>query len=501
MASFRKCVALAPPCVTQTDPATGTTRPEDCPSGDYRRADIKSYYAGTNTGWIRFWADWFDLQTEGPQFIRTPVLRALDQNIEQAKQAGLRVILTSRRVILTSRSYPLWANGTGRLVTNPNDSNAPFINPTDGCVIKLAVDKPTLLTRPDPVNGLRTRFPIFRPPGEPANVCTGPASVSYDFNVGEGSDYYFWILFLATRYNPTNRQLPPPGPFGTIPLPAVPAAATIDCLEFVNEPTGAEGWPQRAADPTAYIAPAVVANMFRPARIIRERDLAGVRGPLMLGPATQDHLGADTLTITSAQSFTEKLLDDLRGTRRFRETRNFIWTHHNYNDITRKRDAAPTSTGGLNPTRPTRTNSAALVRNKLAAHRWKGWPRNQLGNPRVFLTEGGAIRARFNLTQRSGEADADFAARLTTYRDCEQTKRLRYMYERMRRERGIGRGIALFTNWLFNQQPGSLDTGLVDPVGPTGTGRKRRAYNTWRRLTTTKTSAAAPQRPTSCPPG
>lgn len=493
--AFRKCVALAPPCVTPTDPNTGTTNPADCPSGDYRRADIKSYYQGTNTGWIRFWADWYDLQTDGPQFVRTPLLTALDQNIAQAKQAGLRVILTSR-------SYPLWANGTWKFVADYRNSSSPLSIPPgeQECFNQLAGDKGALRTRPDPVNALRFRFPISRNANAFADVCDSPTTVTYNFNVGEGSDWYYWILFLATRYNPTNRQLAPRGPFANIPLPPVPAAATIDCLEFVNEPTGAEGWPQLDAS-SILIAPAVVANMFRTARIIRDRDLAGVRGLLMGGPATQDILRNDTVELTSAPTFTEALLDDLRGSRLFRETRNFIWTHHNYNDVTRKRDAAPTRAGGLNADRPARTNSAAVVRNKLVAHLWKGWPRNQTADPRLFLTEGGAIRSKFNLTQRPGESDEDFAQRLTAYRDCEQAKRLRYMYERMRRERGIGRGVSLFTNWLFNQQPGSLDAGLVDPVGPGGTGRKRRAYFTWRRLATQKTTTAAPKRPTRCPTG
>lgn len=293
---FRKSVCLSPIC----DPAN------PCADGDYRYRggpqgnppSVASLFAESNTSWIRLWADWYDIQRGGPDTIDSERLYALDENIAKAR----REIIVEREgkrlggVLLATRSYPLWANGTARLVRNQEEADSRLVNEDDPCVVALARDRPFLTDEMNelPVRDLRFRFPLARPAGQNAEVCLGGSAVSYDFDVGDGSDWYYWIKFLATRYNPTRPQptLHGDDPYAQLGLepPQDREAAVIDCLEFVNEPNGPEGWPQLDAD-DAMIAPIVVAQMFKTARKIRMRDLSGADGPLMAGPAVSTSSG------------------------------------------------------------------------------------------------------------------------------------------------------------------------------------------------------------------
>src|SRR3954447_12676493 len=84
---------------------------------DYRVSLNRAYYADTQTGWIRMWADWPSLQPDGRYPIDDPAspgyakLLALDAQIRQACSDGLRVMLMPYR-------HPPWANGTASLVRN-----------------------------------------------------------------------------------------------------------------------------------------------------------------------------------------------------------------------------------------------------------------------------------------------------------------------------------------------------------------------------------------------
>src|SRR4051795_6906787 len=84
---------------------------------DSRAYSNRTYYADTQTGWIRMWADWPSLQPEGRYPIDDPAspgyakLQALDAQIRQACSDGLRVMLMPYR-------HPPWANGTASLVRN-----------------------------------------------------------------------------------------------------------------------------------------------------------------------------------------------------------------------------------------------------------------------------------------------------------------------------------------------------------------------------------------------
>jgi hypothetical protein len=77
---------------------------------DYRAYSNRTYFADTQTGWIRMWADWPSLQPNGAYRIDDPAspgyanVQALDAQIRQACADGLRVLLMPYR-------HPVWANG------------------------------------------------------------------------------------------------------------------------------------------------------------------------------------------------------------------------------------------------------------------------------------------------------------------------------------------------------------------------------------------------------
>ena len=82
---------------------------------DYRVSRHRAYFAETQTGWIRMWADWLSLQPDARYRIDDPAnpgypnLMALDAQIRQARADGLWVMLMPYR-------HPAWANGTAGLV-------------------------------------------------------------------------------------------------------------------------------------------------------------------------------------------------------------------------------------------------------------------------------------------------------------------------------------------------------------------------------------------------
>ena len=95
----RRCVSLG---------ANGVINPGS--TQDYR--SCRHFLLDTGTKWVRIWADWPSLQ---PEADRAPDrgsgawrLRALDDQIAQARSDGIGVILTAYR-------FPTWANGTAGL--------------------------------------------------------------------------------------------------------------------------------------------------------------------------------------------------------------------------------------------------------------------------------------------------------------------------------------------------------------------------------------------------
>lgn len=506
---LRKCVALSP---LYEDAHNLSDLTDNLVAGGEQDTTLAQ---STGTSWIRIWADWLHMQPAGPESIQPTLLATLDANLAAARRAGLGIILVSR-------SYPLWANGTDSLVgtrTGPLVVNgsineaAPWINHAAPVrAHTLEIDRPGIVRTRFPVEELRYRFPVSGPAclgGRGGPRGTGRLNYEWDLHAasapgaGDGSAWYNWILFLATRYNAT-RGLGLPSPFRSFAAPvADPGNTWIDCLEIVNEPLGFEGWPQAGGDGEITTGSVkAVAQMFATAQTIVDRDLAGTSGPLILGPASEDRLRtANAATRSTTQAFTHALLGALEenGFNAAR-TGRFVWTHHNYDDFTNLRTGAP-PTNLLKPD-PKRTNSAALVRAMLVEAGWRGYADSGSGEkaPRLWLTEGGV--------------DLGGLRGSSTRRQVDQAKRLGYMWEVMRREdfepgdRFIGAGISMFTNWLFNQSVQGIDrrkrpqespnTGLRYPGPielPGSNGSARRAYDTWRGLEQPKVNTRLPPKP------
>ena len=208
----------------------------------------------------------------------------------------------------------------------------------------------------------------------------------------------------------------------------------------------------------------------------------------MVGPATVDTLTSSdqaTRTYIPCDLFTDRLLALLKAAqsdeeRPYRPTRRFAWSHHNYADVTRQRKRPPNKgmpgivKPFIDPGQRNNTNSAALVREYLRYHKWRGWPDTDEANPRLLLTEGGVRRDKL---QKSDDENLHGQALEKAHAD-----RLEEMYELMRRSTGIGEGIAMFTQWLFyDKSRDKFDSALLSAVERGG--RKRQpAFDRWSAL-------------------
>jgi hypothetical protein len=165
--------------------------------------------------------------------------------------------------------------------------------------------------------------------------------------------------------------------------------ATIDVLEIANEPN-LQCWPQqgRSTDPAnAFAAGPVVihdvlARMFATAKTIVARY---GEEPALGGPASADSVG-DTRPRTGYDTLADRLLQALRDAT-FTGGDRFVWTHHNYTDVTFDQGAGTAAPDAARMTR--RTNFAADVRRRLIAGGWAGWPAADPADPGIMLTEGG----------------------------------------------------------------------------------------------------------------
>lgn len=444
---LQKSVALAP-IDTSNDPLVA-------PASDVRRSDVRSFLSadpsGAGASWVRVWADWLDLQETGPATLRVDLVDALAENIALARQAG-------KRVMLTSRSYPLWSNGMAGIPETEASLGFDAAAPGWRATVEDRRRRP----------GSRLKLRRFRFPGDAA---AGPRSM----DVGPDSAWARWITFLAAYFNADRtaaRDLPEPYRTLLRGLDRRPDA-WIDALEFVNEPNGPEMWPQRDAQ-GGFVAADVVAEMFRTAQGI-QRSFRATPAPLFVGPATSDALGTSDRMLTSVDDFTRAVLHHLRAIG-VAPGKGFAWSHHNYTDITKACWRMPTD--GRAPTlldgrKHPRTNRTQLVRQLLEIEGWAGWPKGRAGDPRLLLTEGGVQREK--LTARPGVALEKQHERL-----------LADALRRLRDERGFGRGVDMVTHFLL-YTTASFDSGLVElpaaPGLPTPEALerlKRRAYHAWR---------------------
>lgn len=500
---MRKCVALAPE-VNLPHPPDEISSPRF--PGRGKSPSVLELFQSSRTDWIRLAVDWPAFQPDSADKVNADAVTALDEDIAAARSVGLRVILVSGR-------YPYWSNGTQSLLVPAGQPGAgePIgigdpITAYDECVKQALRQRfgpqadVTVRARPPEMvkDILLNRFPggvPYRSVDANGNVSCPKPEELFRFAVGPGSDWYYWIRFLAARYSPEHKGVPDRYADQPLPPQRDPAHMFCDVLEFVNEPNLAQaGWPQRDKDDQP-LSHKVVTEMFRSARQIRNTDLAAARGPFMAGPATSD-------LESSGDGFTENLLRRLKSTKVFpgrpksrdfpRGTieagPNFIWTHHCYHDVWHPgthapRTVAPNKDGqygrrGAPGAAPPTVNRAALVRNKLYHNGWAGWPNGDPRDPRVWLTEGGVWRA----TLRGGmfPTGLNVGARY----DREQERLLEAMWEHLLDENELGRGISMFTQYLFYTKA-DYDSGLLYRSDDNGA-VLRPAYHTWAALRKSK---------------
>jgi hypothetical protein len=399
----RRAVALGP---------AGTIYPGS--TQDLRFGANRTFLADTRTRWVRLWADWPTLAPSRGTF-DTARLTALDAQIAQAKRDGLSVILTLYR-------FPTWANGVDAMTPD-----------------QVAATMPDRRTAGQSDASAKSVY--FHPPDD----------------VSATSDWAAFVGALVARYSRNSVTRPN-------------AAAIVDVLEVANEPN-LTWWPQQApsatGDPytssgTAITAAALVARMFATAQQVTA---AYGGAPILAGPGNADQSDTNRLK-TGYASFANRLLDALAAAS-FTAGPSFVFTHHNYTDVTYDEGAGSTSPDAAS--QPTRqTNRAADMRRRLIG-RWAGWPAGDANNPQIFLTEGGVtlgnIASKWGITTASAQR-------------AKQADLLRRNWNRMASGPDSA-GIAMLSQYLFYTDP-NYDDGLNETYESGG--GKRPAYTTWKSL-------------------
>lgn len=235
-------------------------------SFDNQRAQL----AGTNTKWVRFWADWSELQPNPSSSFDNNLWAPLDGQIRDAIAAGYYVIVTAYR-------YPLWTNQARR---------GPL------CLASAEAEK---FVVPDQIGtyypGTTTRTP--------------------------------WSLFiehLTIRYNPAN-----PGNQGAwahcVEILNEPNVQMQPLWENQCDPAAA-GWKPQIQR--------FVAEMMRTAQNVKN-GIGGAKDfwPILLAPATGDTEKKSTIRMPY-DIFTSALIAELSS---FRPGGWFGWSHHNHRDI------------------------------------------------------------------------------------------------------------------------------------------------------------------------
>ena len=384
-------------------------------SQDLRVAGNRTFLRDTRTRWVRLWADWPTLQpTRGTW--DAGKLAALDAQIAQAQLDGQKVILTLYR-------FPTWANGTAAMTTD-----------------ELAATMPDRRTANQADTSAKSV--LFRVPDD----------------VGPQSDFANFVASLVNRYSRNSAQ-------------RASAWSIVDVLELANEPN-LQWWPQMSpstsGDPYAssggagITAPAAAAQMF-----VTGQQITNNYGgePILAGPGMADQTDTNRLK-TGYASFANRLLDSLAAAG-FTAGPRFLFTHHNYTDVTYDQGAGSTSPDAAS--QPTRqTNRAADMRRRLVG-RWAGWPVGDAANPQLFLTEGGVTLG--NLASKWGLTTA-------AAQRAKQADLLQRNWNRMNSGPDSA-GIAMVSQYLFYTDP-NYDSGLNDAYESGGA--KRPAYFTWRGL-------------------
>jgi hypothetical protein len=252
---------------------------------DYRAYSNRTYFAETQTGWIRMWADWPSLQPDGRYRIDEPAspgyakLQALDAQIRQACADGLRVMLMSYR-------HPRWVNGTAALVPN---SDAEISFQYADRMSAAAWSKYLAAGRNAAAYNPSRRALEYRVPPE-----------GYPLD-GAWSKFF---EFLMRRYHYGQRS----------------SGRYVWAFELVNEPNY-QLWPQIG------IAPAI-ARLMKTAEAVSAR-VGHTTG--MYAPSCSD-TDTGSRIVTRYDDFATALLDAFPAVGYLPHSRQ-AWSHHNYLDV------------------------------------------------------------------------------------------------------------------------------------------------------------------------
>jgi hypothetical protein len=347
------------------------------------------------TRWVRIWIRWDKAQLLPPVFVP---MADLDGPLNDAPQCGpgcgFRYIQAIDEQIALAR-----AAGLNVILTTwffPRWANGTAGKPADWA----REDRGAAADPVERLKPLEWRIPI----GE----------------LGRDGHYGRWLAWLMDRYAVHGRGL---------------------TLEIMNEPNG-QLWPQQAASATDPYGPGGVTVGRHVAEMITTAAALGAaRGhPIGLAaPALSDRARPNDRLFTGLETAvpqTLAALDELA----FPPTPSFAWTHHNYSDIEADIRA------------PTRAEALR----ELLRGRWRG--RGGPGDPRVWLTEGGARLG-------SGEV-RDLAA---------QAALVAASWRRM----SAAPGIELFSNYLMYGDP-VANSGLCEPIASGGAPRP--VWEVFRRL-------------------
>jgi hypothetical protein len=394
---------------------SGTITPGS--SHDYRVAGNRDFFAQTGTRWVRMWADWPTLMPDASGF-DPAMIGSLDAQIALARRDGLRIVLTLYR-------FATWANETAAMTPQQ----------------------------------LADTMPDRKASAASSDTSAKALNMRYPDDVSPGSAWGDFVDRIASRYSRAN--------------PGRPSLdATIDVLEICNEPN-LQWWPQQgpSTDPAnAFGAGPVVihdvlARMFATAKTIVAR-YGGE--PLLGGPGLADSTAATNSRLRTGYDTTSDVLLPLvagAGPR-------FVWTHHNYSDVTFDQGAGTTAPAVTNPPSHA-TNFAADMRARLVRGGWAGWPAGDPADPWLMLTEGGVTMQSIRSTARWAIPDTDPAAQR-----AKQAELVQRSWNRMA-SATEGAGIAVTSNYLWYTDP-NFDSGLCDTFASGGA--TRAAYATWRAL-------------------
>jgi hypothetical protein len=413
---------------------------------------------GTNTRWVRLWADWVyhypptaqiaepsnafitndqGQQSLNPKAMNASYVQAMDNNIAAAVAAGHPVILTLYR-------FPWWANGSVGL------SDA---HPTD------QYDR----TDQDHVHQSPTSWKSY--------FLRSPS----DFSAT--SAWRSWITYICTRYN-----------YFT-PTPTLYGPAWVWGVEVVNEPNH-QMWPQSAqsqtSDPWAVGSPLMGTTAVEMLATARDVTRRYGNAPVVMGPASDDSDEAPSRLITPFGKFTADVVHQVAQAGLWNEGPDpyLVWTHHNYDDI--EKHLVDAQRGEVYPRV---AEVIALLQNGGGyggQYAWQGFPGRSSESAELWLTEGAARLTSISRLYANSQPLEINRPGL----DQLQARLLEACYNAMSSSTPPWANVGMLTQFLTYSYVGDLSGGhllgspntgglLESPTSTYRPGQPRRAYWTW----------------------